>query len=411
MCARWLTRADNGVLQAALSLVLLSSTAFQVGWPESMVFGIQRVRRRPDRVVADGIVVTVLGGVACAVTAWAGSDVILARLLPGGTEADLALTVALVWITLTARIFGAVARSVDRFVATTTHIVVGQVLRVLGVVALAVTAPSDATAALGVVVAAEAVALVPLVVQVWSVTGATFRLRTGAWRKTLAYAVKAVSQQLGNDVHERVDLFLLAAILADPEQLAIYGLAVGLAERLRRFTTPLTLAALPTLASLPPAAAARAAARIVRFTFVFSIGVCAVIAAVSIPGVPLVFGEPYRPSLGPLLVLLAAVVALAAHNILSTWFSAVDRQGVNAAVLAVSIVVNVALNLLWIPDYGVMGSAAASLVSYGLESVLSSVFFLSASGLGWRDLLVPEPGEVADRVAYLRGLAGRLRRR
>jgi O-antigen/teichoic acid export membrane protein len=175
----------------------------------------------------------------------------------------------------------------------------------------------------------------------------------------------------------------------------------------RRLTAPIATAAFPELADRTPEAAARVAARVLRANFVYTVAI-AVGLALGAPLMPRVFGAAYAPAVPVLWVLLLAVTALAGHRILAQYFSAVDRQLVNVLVLLASLAVNVGLNLWWIPEHGALGAAAASLVSYAVETALSLSLFARSSRLGLRAILVPEPGELSGLA---RRVAGRLRRR
>ena len=58
------------------------------------------------------------------------------------------------------------------------------------------------------------------------------------------------------------------------------------------------------------------------------------------------------------------------------------------------MVVNLALNFLWIPKHGMLGAAWSSAVSYGVQSAVMIVFFLRITHVPFRKLVIPERGDI-----------------
>jgi O-antigen/teichoic acid export membrane protein len=101
---------------------------------------------------------------------------------------------------------------------------------------------------------------------------------------------------------------------------------------------------------------------------------------------------------------------LSVYAILSRFFMAIDRQQVNIVTQIASTTMNVVLNLWMIPRYGIVGAAAASLASYGLEAVLVGAAFRVQGGQRLRSTFVPGREDVAvytDRISpWLRRRTG-----
>ena len=80
--------------------------------------------------------------------------------------------------------------------------------------------------------------------------------------------------------------------------------------------------------------------------------------------VPLIFGVEYNSSVLPLQILTIYLVGFSFSIFLSTFL---DYQGLakkRAVNLSVSMVLNIVLNLILIPDYGAVGAAIATSISY-----------------------------------------------
>jgi len=83
--------------------------------------------------------------------------------------------------------------------------------------------------------------------------------------------------------------------------------------------------------------------------------------------------------------------------------SSVDSVSVTAAAV-VSLVLNLGVNLALIPTWGILGAAAASLVSYTAYAILMVRFASQVSGSPWHAFVLPR----AEDVARLGATLGRL---
>ncbi|MBC7109287.1 MAG: polysaccharide biosynthesis C-terminal domain-containing protein, partial [Methanomassiliicoccales archaeon] len=70
-----------------------------------------------------------------------------------------------------------------------------------------------------------------------------------------------------------------------------------------------------------------------------------------------------------------------------------------------AVATNIALNLLWIPRYGIVGAAWASTVSYTVSFLGALFFYCRLSGNRWTKVILPQRGDWAlywKTVATLR---------
>jgi O-antigen/teichoic acid export membrane protein len=80
--------------------------------------------------------------------------------------------------------------------------------------------------------------------------------------------------------------------------------------------------------------------------------------------VPLVFGQQFAPSVAVLAILMVGACALALFNAFSSLVSALGSTWVLTGICIASGAVNVVMDLLLIPSYGVRGAATATVLSY-----------------------------------------------
>ena len=118
----------------------------------------------------------------------------------------------------------------------------------------------------------------------------------------------------------------------------------------------------------------------------------------------------YIPSLPALFVLLPGVVAFSVTFVAGGYLTGIDRVGITSVVSVVSVVTNVIANLILIPPFGIVGAAAASLISYSLSSVLLTIITGRLTTTPLRRFWLPGPADVRFTAATTIAVLARLRR-
>jgi len=208
----------------------------------------------------------------------------------------------------------------------------------------------------------------------------------------------------------RSDIVLVNGILGS-ERTGVYSVAVQLAG----FVLMLPMA-VGTL--LFPRVAATKKSDNTAFTALVSRHVALVISAVLVllflSGtrlVPLLFGPAFQDAGRALLILLPGVWCVAMQLILANDLAGRDYPRLLPIAWAVSLLVNVTLNLCWIPVYGIDGAAAASTIAYALSFLIVTTYWLRRfPGIGaWRLYFLSgkELRRIPDRLWQVFGASGR----
>ncbi len=195
-------------------------------------------------------------------------------------------------------------------------------------------------------------------------------LGAGVSRNLLRYsAVTYVAQGLQFLV-QRVDVFLVSVFL-DLRAVGLYSVAYGTAELL--LLLPQRFGDL----YLPRVASGRTAQELARETpvssslvFVGTLASAGILSLIAPFAIRAFYGREFGPAVGPFLLLLPGVCGMAAAAIQSAFLSGVGRVNINAGAAAAALVLNVALNLVLIPRYGISGAAVASSAAYWLQALV-----------------------------------------
>jgi O-antigen/teichoic acid export membrane protein len=200
----------------------------------------------------------------------------------------------------------------------------------------------------------------------------------------------------------RSDILILDG-LTTTTAVGLYSLAVSLAELTRVGTDAIAQVALPRQMDNDHDGAIAVTARTTRFTAIFAVGsVCLMCAAAPIV-IPVVYGSAFSGSVPSLFALAPGLLALGTTRPIGAFLLRLDRPLLGSAMSVAALLINVVLNLVLIPDYGIVGSAVASSIAYIMLAGMQGAWFLRATGTPLRQLL---PG--LDEMDYVRAKLTRM---
>lgn len=174
---------------------------------------------------------------------------------------------------------------------------------------------------------------------------------------------------VGSYLNLRIDLLLVGAVL-DARRAGLYSLAVVLAELVAIATATVATSALQSQTQLEERAAVRYTLSFVRQSFAAALLLTVLVAIGAYPFVILVYGDPWRESVLPFVILTVALLALVIEAPIRSLLLRVGRPRSISAAAFGAMLVNVALNLALLPLLGIAGAALASTVSYWLAAGL-----------------------------------------
>jgi O-antigen/teichoic acid export membrane protein len=89
--------------------------------------------------------------------------------------------------------------------------------------------------------------------------------------------------------------------------------------------------------------------------------------------IPFVYGMNFSPSVLVLRILLPGVIVMTAFKVLNMDLASKGKPIVSLIAFIPALILNIILNIMWIPLFGINGSALASTVSY----IFGALLFLS----------------------------------
>jgi O-antigen/teichoic acid export membrane protein len=100
------------------------------------------------------------------------------------------------------------------------------------------------------------------------------------------------------------------------------------------------------------------------------------------------FGEEFRGSVMPLVLLLPGIFFLSAQTLLAAYFAAVGAPSVNLYSTILSLAIVLVLDFLLIPMHGATGAAAASTIAYFAGCLYTYRMYIAKEKYPWSQLLM-----------------------
>jgi O-antigen/teichoic acid export membrane protein len=149
---------------------------------------------------------------------------------------------------------------------------------------------------------------------------------------------------------------------------------------------------MPTVAGSTAEEANAKLGRVSRMTFLVTVACAIALVPVAWLGINIVL-PAFVDCLPAFLVLLPAVVSLSLGKVMTSFITGRGRPGPVSVGAAITLVLNLAANVILIPSYGIVGAAAASLLSYTTLALLMVGIACRMSGLSPLALIVPRKQE------------------
>jgi O-antigen/teichoic acid export membrane protein len=208
----------------------------------------------------------------------------------------------------------------------------------------------------------------------------------------------------------RADVFMLAFLLPDASApLGYYSMGVSMAEMVFFFPNAVSILLFPHVAGSAREDADRQVPVVARVTLLMTtvfglalVPVATILITVILPD--------FTPALPALYILLPGVVVFSITKVLSGYLTGLGRTGLTSSVAVSAFVLNIALNLVLIPRFGILGAAASSMISYSASSLAFTVVAARLAHAGVLDFWIPRWGDVRFTVGTIVAFGRRLLR-
>jgi O-antigen/teichoic acid export membrane protein len=200
------------------------------------------------------------------------------------------------------------------------------------------------------------------------------RFRPRTWRANMAGSFSLGLMQIVGTVFLWIDSFLISLYLG-PKDVAFYGIAFTIIVLVNSFSSNFMGSLLPTLSRSSPEDIPIVLERAFYAMLVIGLPIAAAGVLLRHEIIELVAGSRYLDSTAPLAILLSSIVFTFLNNVYGYACVAFSRVRVLVWVQVPAVALNVVLNLMLIPRYGIDAAAAATLVTEVLSFITTTMIF------------------------------------
>jgi O-antigen/teichoic acid export membrane protein len=277
----------------------------------------------------------------------------------------------------------------------------------LGFIGIAIALGGDVGAAIVATVVAGVLLFLAVVAYVRKTTRIVWRMRLPYVRALVGYGIRIHPANVLAYLGYRLDVFIVDGFKG-AAAVGLYGAGVVIAEGLWMPSQAVSTALFPTIAAERTESGRRSMTPVVaRSTLWLTAILGGILIIVADPAVNLLYSSRFSASGEVVRVLVPGIVLFSAARVLANDLAARGRPLVNSVIAGISVVCNIALNVLLIPRYGIVGAAWASTASYSVLFVATAAVYRRITHVPLRALAIPSRGDWGQYVQLVKRLGGR----
>lgn len=195
-------------------------------------------------------------------------------------------------------------------------------------------------------------------------------------------------------LHYRIDLFLVNLFI-NPIAVGFYYVAVRLAEGVWLISNSAATVLFPKVASETNEKNLKEFTPLVCRNILFITFLIAILLfSLSHLIITLFYSEKFLDSIHPFQILLIGTFFIAGWKILASDIAARGKPMLNTYIVGFSVILNIILNILWIPKLGITGAAWATTISYFSLLIITIFIYTKISGNKIKEIIFPQKSDI-----------------
>jgi O-antigen/teichoic acid export membrane protein len=222
--------------------------------------------------------------------------------------------------------------------------------------------------------------------------GFPFEFDKSIFKKAIDFGLRSYVSCLLAFLVLRSDIYLIN-VFRGLYDVGLYSLAVSFSDGILLIVSSITLVLLPKITA-EQNQSSEFTLRIARLVSVIMIFIlfCSFIGARFV--IKFLFGDSFLPSLLPFYILLPAIYFWSLSSILTQLFVSKGYPWFSVFIWLPGLVINVILNILFIPYYGIVVAAWTSLLAYFLNFLLHYFYFQKYRKTSLKEIIIPSFDEI-----------------
>jgi O-antigen/teichoic acid export membrane protein len=227
-------------------------------------------------------------------------------------------------------------------------------------------------------------------------------------RDISSYGARIAPSLFAGYFNYRADTYIIQAEMSNYRYaLGQYSMAVAMDELIFDIPESIATIFLPKVAGATAEEANQWVGRVGRLTTLVTVLFALCLIPMAFVGIHLILPK-FADSLPAFLVLLPGAISMSVAKVLSSYVAGRGRPGLMAFGMIVVLASNVALNIVLIPIFGIVGASLSSVFSYSLQAVIAIMLASHVSGQPPFSLFVPGKDEVKILIGHGRRLISRV---
>ncbi len=205
-----------------------------------------------------------------------------------------------------------------------------------------------------------------------------FRIYPKTLKKSLKFGIKGYFANMSAFLNYRSDM-LLVNFFTNITNVGFYSLAVNMAEMIWYLPKSIATIVFPEVSSSNKQRSDEIIPIICRNTLFLTFIAVLILALVAKTAVRLLYGVEFLPAVNSLLILLPGIMFCAIPSVLCAYINGRGKPQITLYISLIGLSVNIILDILLIPFWGIEGAALATTISYIISSSIVLFVFLRMS--------------------------------
>ncbi len=199
-------------------------------------------------------------------------------------------------------------------------------------------------------------------------------------RGILVFGSIGIATRVLNFANKRLDIWFVEAYNG-LEELGVYLLAVGLVDIMIATIVPGVQVLIPYYTQRTPVQRMKLLSKVSRINLLFTSILITVVILLSVYVIPFLYGEEFRESVQPFILLCFGAFFLLIRNVFASFNVATNRQKINLRANVLALIITVILDIVLIPKLGFIGACYASIAAYFASCLFVIIVTLRESDL------------------------------
>lgn len=218
-------------------------------------------------------------------------------------------------------------------------------------------------------------------------SGLFFSFNKDLFKDFLFYGGKTYFGNIATFLYLRIDMWMINIFL-NPLAVGFYSIAVGLSEQIWLVSQAAGTVLFPKVSSETNEKRLKEFTPLVcRNIFFITFLIALILFLLGRWLIVLFYSKTFLESVLPFQILLIGTLGVSGSRILTNDLAGRGKPIINTYLAIVTLILNILLNIMWIPQVGIIGAAWATAVSYTFMFISKALIYDRISGNRFKDLI------------------------